>query len=330
MKRCEKCGAEIADDALFCTECGEPVKAETTTVQDTAASEEPEKKEEEVKAETPKEEPEKPEEITATQPDILAAPKDIPAQTKAGDTAPVVPPTEVAAEKTPAPASSQVAPQEKPKKKHTGLVVFFVIVAIVVVVGVVGTLGWYLGWFDQFLHRQPTGIAESFDNPENATFKNIYVGKDGQVKAQGGELLLSNAAVQAVQDIGTDYVVKVKFKFISVAHKQGWAGIIIRISPEQPTYHYAFQLFPDADKISISKVTTSAIEELKSVSAQIEANYDYYLQVNAKGKDFSFSINGQKFLDLTDISLNTGGVGLEAYYSQALFDDFSAEPTGAE
>jgi hypothetical protein len=330
MKRCEKCGAEMSDDSLFCTECGMPVKADTTAVQEPASPEKPDKKEEEAKVEPPKKEPEKTKQIEATQPEILTAPKDIPPQTKPEDTSPVVPPKEVPASKTPVATPSQVTPQEKPKKKRTGLLVLFIILAIVVILGAVGTVGWYLGWFDQFLHPQPSGIAENFDNPESTTFQNIYIDKGGQVKIQGGELLLSNAAVQAVKDVGTDYVVKVKFKFISVAHSQGWAGIIIRISPEKPTYHYAFQLYPEADKISISKVTTSGIEELKSTSAQIETNYDYYLQADAKGKNFSFTINGQKFLELTDISLNTGGVGLEAYYSQALFDDFSVEPSGGE
>lgn len=335
MKRCEKCGAEVMDESSFCTECGAPLKvdAPSEAPAEEKATKVGDDKGEPAKTKKPKKKKEPPREegVSATQPEFIAAPKEVEEKAKVGDTAPVVPPKDVP-ESKPSTTGDKAKPAPakpgKPKKKRIGLIVLFIVVGVVLLIIAAGVVGYYWGWFDRFLYAEPAGITETFDNMETATFQNIYVDEGGQVKIQAGEMLLANGAVRAVKDVGTDYAVKVRLKFISVAHSEGWAGIIVRINPSRPTFHYAFQLYPEKDLISISKISESGIEELSSFAAQIDVNYEYRLEVSAKGKDFSFIVNGQKFLVLTDITLNSGGAGLEAYYSQALFDDFTMEPLG--
>jgi len=320
MLRCEKCGAQVAEGSTFCTECGTPLKNEEKS----KAEKKGEKTPEETKP-TPEED-----KSALTQPEYIAQPQEVEEKTKAEETAPIVPPKDVP-ESKPSITAKEEKPavgMEKPKKKRTGLVVLLIIIIFFVLLIITAVAGYFLGWFDEFLYAQPPGIIENFDVVETNTFQNIYVAPGGQVKIQAGEMLLANSAVQATKDVGNNYLIKVRLKFISIDHTEGWAGIIARINPQKPTYHYAFQLYPDKDLIAISKVTETGIEELASFKAQIEVNYDYLLEVAVQGKDFSFVINGQKFLDLTDITFNVGDCGLEAYYSQALFDEFIVEPLG--
>jgi len=310
--KCSVCGADIEDDAKFCTKCGAPaIKHEKIEGSESSSStdegiKEPEDKTKEAKSDIGEMKEEKPKEVTVEKGGEVKEPEIVDKTAEKIEKATVEPKNEEASQKTVTP---QVSQPEREKKSHTGTIVAILVIVLFIVISAVG---YY------FLYYLPSQKIFS-DDFEVLNAENWGITEKGQnfmVKVQDGSLVIRNGAIYLKRSIGADYTVECSINVVGVSDKNGWGGVIFRGGPSGM---YVLQIIPDIDQITLLKQPGNVISKKGII---LEKGKWYTIEIKTEGENIGCFINDKQIIGVRDVGFAKGGVGLKAENATVLFQEF--------
>jgi hypothetical protein len=311
--KCSACGADIEEDAKFCTKCGASVikheeiaggeSSSSTEGETKKPPEETAKKAEskvgEMKEEGPKEvTTEKSEEGKETEPVDRTAEKI--------EKATVEPKKEETVQKT---TPSQVSTPEKEKKSHTGAIAAVLVILLFIIIS---AIGYY------FLYYLPSQsiYSDKFQEFDTSTWSIMEKGQNFMVKVQDGSLVIRNGAIYLNGNLGSDYTIECGINIVGVGDKNGSGGVIFRGGPAGM---YVLKVSPDTDLITLTKQPGNDIINKNLI---IEKGKWYLVAIKVEGENIGCFLNKKQIIGVRDVGFAKGGCGLRADNATVLFQDF--------